>query len=155
MPSNLPPKKDQYPGSFKCGRKRCIICEKHVTEGKSFQSCRTQEQFELRNNFNCETTNIIYLISCAKCNENQYVGETQNSLKTRFYLHRSDIGKNVKGTLLIQHFNTHGHSLEDMKCMAIEKVYGKTKEQRLKRETFWQRKLKTVYPYGLNEIEEL
>ena len=39
--------------------------------------------------------------------------------------------------------------------MAIEKVYGKTKEQRLKRETFWQRKLKTVYPYGLNEIEEL
>ena len=153
MPSILPPIKDQHPGSFKCERKKCIICEKHVTEGQSFQSCQTQEQFQLRDNFTCDTRNIIYLISCTKCHGAEYVGQTQNSLRERFYLHRSHIGKN-KGTPLTMHFNKHGHSLEDMKCMAIEKVLGESQEQRLRRESFWITKLKTLIPHGLNTDQQ-
>ena len=149
MPSILPPIKHQNPGSFKCNRKKCIICEKHVTEGQSFQSCQTQEQFQLRGNFNCDTKNIIYLISCKKCHGAQYVGQSQNSLRERFYLHRSHIGKN-KGTPLTMHFNEHDHSLDDMKCMIIEKVFGESQDQRLRRESFWIAKLKTLIPHGLN-----
>ena len=48
------------------------------------------------------------------------------------------------------HFNEHDHSLDDMKCMIIEKVFGESQDQRLRRESFWIAKLKTLIPHGLN-----
>ena len=92
--------------------------------------------------FSCDTKNVIYLISCQKCGKAQYVGQTQNSLRERFYLHRSHIGKNV-GTPLTIHFNQSNHTLEDMRCNC-------SLNDRLKRENFWISKLKTMLPHGLN-----
>ena len=150
MPSTLPPKKENNPGVFKCKRKKCIICEKHLVEGVDFKSCVTKEQFKVREKFTCDSQNIIYLISCDKCGLKQYTGQSGNSLRTRFYLHRSHIGNNA-GTLLTMHFNQHDHSLDDMRCMVIEGVYGSSIADREKRESFWNAKLKTFHPYGLND----
>ena len=149
MPSSLPRPIEPNPGSFKCTRKKCAICEKHLHEGKTFSSCQTKETFTLRGHFTCDTRNVIYLISCAKCNKAQYVGQTQNSLRERFYLHRSHINKNV-GTPLTLHFNDSNHTLEDMRCIVIESVNRFSLDERLKRESFWISKLKTIFPYGLN-----
>ena len=150
MPSTLPPKKENNPGVFKCERKKCIICEKHLVEGVDFMSCVTKEKFKVRERFTCDSQNIIYLISCNKCGLKQYTGQTGNSLRTRFYLHRSHIG-NDAGTLLTMHFNQHDHSLDDMRCMVIERVYGSSIADREKRESFWNAKLKTFHPHGLND----
>ena len=112
---------------------------------------QTKETFTIRHTLTCETENIIYMLYCDKCNHSQYVGETKNKLKTRFYQHRSNINKNT-GTLVTKHFNQTGHSLNDMKCIAIEKVHTDNLKRRLQRERFWISKLKTSTPEGLNTI---
>ena len=149
MPSSLPPKIETNPGSVRCTRKKCIICDKHLSQEKRFVSCQTKESFSLRGRFSCDTKNVIYLISCQKCGKAQYVGQTQNSLRERFYLHRSHISKNV-GTPLTMHFNQSNHSLEDMRCIVIEEVNNFSLSERLRRENFWISKLKTLLPHGLN-----
>lgn len=149
MPTVLPPPPVENPGNFKCSRNKCIICKKHLVQSTSFTSCRTGETFQVRGHFTCDSKNIIYLIVCKKCNEAQYVGETKNTLRDRFYPHRSTIGSNT-GTPLTMHFNQADHSLDDMGCMVIEQVSSSTEIGRMKRESFWITKLRTLIPDGLN-----
>ena len=106
--------------------------------------------------FSCDSQNVIYLLFCQKsCANSQYVGQTKTTLRTRFYNHRSDIKKNKgdKCPLVTQHFNSHNHSLQDMRCMVIEKVFIQSQEARDKRESFWISKMKTLTPYGLNILD--
>lgn len=149
MPSSLPPfqSQDENPGVFKC--KGCVICREHLVEAKQFKSSTTGETVSIRHTLTCQSTNIIYVLFCSKCQNTQYVGETRNSLRTRFYLHRSDILKN-KGTHVTEHFNSRNHSLQDMRCLPFEKVLSNSHEHRSKREKFWIRKLHTEWPNGLN-----
>ena len=91
------------------------------------------------------------MLFCSKCPQTQYIGETKNTLKQRFCQHRSNINKNT-GTLVTQHFNQHDHSLSDLRCIAIEKQHTLNHNSRLRRETFWMHKLKTVTPQGLNTL---
>ena len=148
MPSILPTAKANAPGCFKCN-KTCAICTNHLIQTTTFKSMQTLETFHIRHTLTCETENIIYMLYCDKCNNSQYVGETKNKLKTRFYLHRSNINKNT-GTLVTKHFNQRDHSLANMKCIAIEKVHTNNLQKRLQRENFWKTKLKTDTPLGLN-----
>ena len=85
-----------------------------------------------------------------KCNDAQYVGQTKNSLRDRFYLHRSHIEKKVNNPLS-NHFNSNGHNVEYFGSMVIERVFGKILNKRLKRESFWIKKSKNLVPHGLNK----
>jgi hypothetical protein len=149
MPSVLPTPRDPQPGSFKCENSRCVVCEKHLVESSTFTSDQTGESFHMRHRLSCASPNIIYLLFCIKCNKKQYVGETQNALKVRFYQHRSDINQN-RGTLVTEHFNLPDHSLDDLRCMPIEKHFTDSTHRRRKREDFWKAKLRTLTPHGLN-----
>ena len=152
MPSQLPRVNSVGPpGCQTCDKQRCIICRDHLVSGRTFTSDRTGESFNIRECMTCTTSGIIYLLYCAKCKCAQYTGETQNSLKTRFYLHRSEINRN-KGTHVTEHFNQADHSVDDLRCIIIEKVYSNTLTRRLRRENFWMNKLQTVYPLGLNSV---
>ena len=71
--------------------------------------------------------------SCRKCQKAQYVGQSQNSLRERFYLHLSHIGINV-GTPLAMHLDQHDYMVEDKEGMVIERVYGSSLAERLRRE---------------------
>lgn len=152
MPSRLPPPPTNEPdrGIFKCGGD-CILCTKHLQETKHFQSSQTKETFTIRKRYSCTSTNIIYLLFCNVCPTAQYVGETKNTLKKRFYKHRSDIMCNSK-IRVHKHFNQRGHTVDNMRCLVIEEVRGKTHDARKRREDFWMAKLKTVCPFGLNSF---
>ena len=150
MPSILPPPTDSQPGCYRCN-KTCATCTHHLIQTKTFSSMQTKETFTIRHTLTCETSNIIYMLFCDKCNNSQYIGETKNKLKTRFYQHRSNINKNT-GTLVTRHFNQAGHSLNNMKCIAIEKVHTDNLQKRLQRERFWITKIKTDTPNGLNTL---
>ena len=150
MPSVLPTPCDTDPGCYKC-TKTCTVCANHLTECKTFTSMQTKQTFTIRHTLSCETENVIYILYCDMCDKCQYVGETKNKLKTRFYQHRSNINKNT-GTLVTKHFNSPGHSLNNMKCIAIEQVFKDDLKKRLSRETFWIDKLKTLTPFGLNTL---
>jgi hypothetical protein len=152
MPTSLPTPPDATPGSFKCGRSKCVLCRVHLVESRTFRSSQTGEVFVVRHRLTCDSANVVYVLYCDTCKHSQYVGETETSLKTRFYQHRSNINKNV-GTHVTTHFNKPNHSLDNMRCMAIEKVHIVSKDGRLEREDFWRKKLKTTHPLGLNSLD--
>ena len=165
MPSRPPAKKTQQePGCFKCEATRCVLCEKHLMETKTFTSTRTGHTYHIREQVNCKSKNVIYLVDCAKCREVQYVGETGQTVSKRFHGHRSDIKRQPKTapglkdtikreSLVARHFQSTGHSVDHLRVTVIEQitVTGQRADQvRVQRERFWRHKLKTMYPSGLN-----
>ena len=137
-----------------CGSIRCKTC-KHVSQGSTFMSNVTRKSYTVVSPsclMNCATENVIYLISCKKCGI-QYIGETSQKLRNRMNNHRNRL-RNLTNLYLYQHFNSHGHSEEDLSIMPIEEITTSDKgtcAKRLEREDYWCRELCTFYPYGLND----
>ena len=154
MPTVLPTTRDAEPGCYRCNRNtgECVICDVHLTETKTFTSSNTKETFDIRTRMDCNTNTVVYLLYCDSCPSAQYVGQTKNSVRTRFYQHRSNINKNT-GTLVTQHFNKPGHSKTNMKCITVEKVRSSDPKVLDERERFWMRKLQTIAPLGLNTLD--
>ena len=121
MPSILPTPPDTGPGCFRCDKCPCIICTSHLVETSTFNSSTTKESFQIRHRLTFQNSNIVYLLYCDTCQQSQYVGETKNTLKTRFYEHRSNINENA-GTLVTKHLNQTDHSIHNMKRVAVEKL---------------------------------
>ena len=70
-------------------------------------------------------------------------------------VHTGPIEKNVKyqQQCFHEHYGQHNHNgIDDWQFTLIEQC--ETQEQLKQRETFWQHRLKTFYPYGLNEKKE-
>ena len=113
----------------------------------------------------CNSSNIIYIITCSKCYL-QYVGETVNSLSTRFYTHRSsfmhpDQSQNCK--ILSEHFHSPLCRGSGYTVQVLEVLAGTGRDMngnmdpsvtkiRKGKEKNWMLKLRTVYPYGLNDM---
>ena len=70
-----------------CGRKRCQCC-KMITSAGTVKSS-SGATVRLRQNTDCATENVVYLISCRSCNK-QYVGETKGPLNKCMNGHRDD-----------------------------------------------------------------
>ena len=94
------------------------------------------------------TVGVIYLISCNKCSK-QYVGQTFRKFRIRINEHIYDI-KNQKDTVCSDHFNSRGHSLDNLRVQIIEKVMPNETHTLLKREKLWIQTLITRAPFGLN-----
>ena len=150
MPTRLPSHDQEAPGCFTC-QKRCVVCKEHMLQTDTFTSDTTQETFKIKQHLTCDSSNVIYLLFCSKCKQAQYVGETKNTLKTRFYMHRNHIKQNTGTcTLVTRHFNQPNHTVTDMKCIVIEQIEGKSGTIRQSREKKWMDRLQTVTPKGLN-----
>jgi len=136
-----------------CNNSRCLACKLHAYNCDSFTSSTFNAVFHFNDSLTCRTTNIIYLITCVKCNK-QYVGETGRCLGDRLCNHRSCI-LTKKSTPIAIHFNKPGHSIErDFRALPIEKITEGPDALRLRRERelFWWGKLGTRYPFGLNAM---
>src|SRR5215813_1362963 len=68
-------------GCFPCNEPRCRTCS-YVTQTSCVTSFTNQYYHKIRSHITCKTSNIIYLISCKRCNL-QYIGESTNSLRIR------------------------------------------------------------------------
>ena len=117
----------------------------------------------------CSSTNLIYLLTCDNCRL-QYVGETVEKLSHRFSGHRVGILNPSKYgccKYLSQHFNSGPCNGSTYKVQILEKLDGNGRTKingrdvadktvtnliRKNKETQWVLiKLRTVYPYGLND----
>ena len=141
-----------------CNKRRCECCL-YLKSASDFDSRYSSCEFTITGKLDCNSTNIVYLIECKKCEE-QYVGETSKPLKTRLNNHVSDIN-GYKGTSIAEHFNQLDHNgVEDLQITPILQVPdsdSKTRDMltRRKHESFFIKKLKTMYPLGINEkLEE-
>jgi len=79
---------------FQCNDPNCATCKSHAHSTAEFTSSTFRSSHKVTGNITCKTKNIIYLITCTKCNI-QYVGETGRCLSERLTDHRSNI-KNKK-----------------------------------------------------------
>ena len=158
---------DHFP-TKKCGRVNCKMCSildtsstfKSTVTHRVYSVCNLQkpnkkEPFPI---LTCSTCNTIYLLTCQSCFL-QYVGQTIVSISKRTSEHKSDF--KVKNTIIAQHFRSGPCKGAKFSMQVIEKWDGNGREpggkmceieqsKRIK-ETEWMLKLRTIYPYGLNE----
>jgi hypothetical protein len=127
--------------------KPCKICP-YILNSKEFFSTHTNEKFQIKGRYNCNTEGVIYLITCTKCNK-QYVGQTGRKVVERVKEHLYYIEKQKEATGT--HFSSHNHSNSDLRIQVVEKVIPNTVNMRLEREEMWIRKLATKRPNGLNK----
>ena len=74
----------QMTGCQPCG-KQCKTCE-HITSTNEIFPINV---YEIRENFNCQSNNVVYVLTCTISNIN-YVGETENAVNTRSRSHESN-----------------------------------------------------------------
>ena len=112
-------------------------------------------------NVNCQSSNLIYLISCNKC-EIQYVGQTKNRLLTRFQGHFNDIAHDLD-TTVARHLNRCTTTSTTNKSTTFQITIlsfitsppesAVSKLHRDKLEKRWMHRLKTIMPAGLNLMD--
>ena len=151
--------KDEVKGTWKCNSNRCQICN-FLCLGRVFQSNKTGKEFTIIYTLNCNSKNVVYLITCKKCGI-QYVGSTTTAFRTRFNNHKSRVNAHVnlssgnkeKDDVLYRHFHSQGHfGLEHMSIQLIDWVKG---ERELRdKEGQWIYKLRTLILHGLNDNDD-
>ena len=71
---------DEPECSKPCGKHRFKVCKHIDTAIKVFINHKTVKP----GNYNCDSTNVVYLIHCQKCPEAQYIGETGGNFRYSF-----------------------------------------------------------------------
>jgi hypothetical protein len=125
------------PGSSGCCGK-CILCP-NMKSTKQFKD-QQGKTFDIRSVMTCETIGVVYAMECGRCEKIIYVGKTSNSVRQRFYGHRSDFTHQDMDSPA-GHFLKDGHRWEDLKVVCVEEVRGNDDHLRVVRERFWMKKL--------------
>ena len=125
-----------------------------MEEGETFYNTVTKERYKIRQEIDCRSKNIIYLVSCRKC-PMQEVGQARVSN----YI--SHIFKRKQTCGIVKHFmETSGHSVNDFRIMGIVQLENPPrskadlKNRLIEFEGYWQIKLQTIELYGMNTILE-
>ena len=129
-----------------CNHPRCACC-KHLDTNISYHNSTGTITRQVSRSFDCNSSNIIYLIKCKTCNK-QYVGMTERKLKERLNNHRSDITLK-KSTPIAIHFNLHG--LTNLIVKPIFQISPNcTYSNKLRTESAFIQRLQTQHPQGIN-----
>ena len=137
----------------------CRYCPKINRSGQVI-SKTTGQQLTTITNINCQSSNIIYLITCTTCGI-QYVGQTKNRLLTRFQGHHYDI-KNHNDTTVSRHFNKcpssqpaafDGLEISILSFIKNPADSGAGQLERDREEKRWIHRLASVVPMGLNLMD--
>ena len=131
-----------------CKHPRCATCRIHLNRSSMFRSNYplNKTTYVIRHTFSCQSKNIVYLISCAKCKK-QYVGSTTQQLNTRINHHRSSI-LNKKSTYIHKHFNLPDHHITHLRVQPIDTTSppDSSVQDLRKLESFWIATLRTKKP---------
>ena len=144
-------------------RPNCLCCPDIIRQ-KEFVSSTTGRKFFVVDidpqKTTCKLQNYIYLLTCLSCGV-QYVGESIIPVHKRMNIHRT---AKSGCKYFIDHFNNVCPGAK-FSIHIIEKFEGngykngviddKMRDYRLKREDYWMKQLRTVYPYGLNKRTKL
>ena len=134
-----------------CTRKNCITCEQRHELQDIVASHTGKRYFAIEGEVSCKTKNVIYAITCNKCNIH-YVGETCQEIKRRFMQHRSDVIKGLKNTFLVKHFSEANHAWTDMRITVLDKISEERDKPKLRdMEINWIKILTSAHPFGLND----
>ncbi|XP_059150561.1 uncharacterized protein LOC131937289 [Physella acuta] len=108
--SRLPPTTNTGFGTTPCPRK-CNTCL-FTLQVESLQL--PKGTLKIKNHFNCESRNVVYVIKCRRCNI-FYIGQTGKRLSDRVSQHLRSIN-NEDSLPVAKHFNKSGHDLKKDFC---------------------------------------
>ena len=138
-------------GCSRCGKSRCQVCSV-MSNNSYFHSNVTNREYRINYSFNCNSSNVVYLLECTVCGV-QYVGSTNTPFRLRFNNYKSSSRKFTTGASVPQaeffrHFSGEGHQgfLKDISVKIIDRLTGGDRM----RESFWQYRLDSFAPRGLN-----
>ena len=148
---------NQTLGSESCGKRNCQVCQFFVNID-AFSPIKTDETFKINKGpLNCNSKKVIYLSQCKQC-KNPYVGKAQtkfpmtlNNYKSAYKSFKTKKRETQK--LFQEHYIQDDHEGKDNWQFTLTDQYTTNAELR-KREVYWQHRLKTFFPNGLNEREE-
>ena len=128
-----------------------------LQEGTHFRSNVRGEKFRIKQEINCRSKNIIYLVTCGACGK-QGVGRT-TAFQSRISNYISHICNHEPTCSTVKHFyETLDRSVQDFRIMGIVQLENPPKTPRalkarlIEFEGYWQVKLQTLEPYGSNSI---
>ena len=126
--AKLPPKRGKrrtINGFKKCGE-LCKLCPFSPINTTRNHTCNhTGISYEINSPMNCKSQGVIYRITCNKCPQFVYIGETGRPLKQRFSEHFRDAEKKDETKPCGKHSSLPGHSVTNMCTIAIESVLPK------------------------------
>ena len=99
-------------------------------------------------NFNCNSSNVTYFLTCASCSMGNYIGETKSAFRLRFNNHTSSIRRHLPGLPVSEHFNSPGHSLSDLRFAILRGNYPDCQTRKVD-ELHWVNKIQS-HKKGLN-----
>ena len=134
-----------------CNDTRCFMCKYNAYPATTISGYHNKKKHSIIGKLTCKSSNVIYVISCIKC-KTQYVGETGQIIKDRLNNHFSTI-RTKKPTPIAIHFTDH-HDRTDMLILPVEKITDDENQvgNRKLREKYWESRLQTKYPLGLNGL---
>ena len=136
---------------------KCTYCP--LIKNKDRVSCnftkKSHKTIDLPKHITCEISNVIYLITCSKC-QKHYVGETSRALRIRMYEHKSSAQKDGQITPVSRHFKSDGHSHKHMQFTVLEwctpKFESSNTSRRRRTELSWIFRLHSLAPIGINQF---
>ena len=129
----------ENPGCTKCNE--CRVSCPVLVEGGHFRSTNTGKTYPIRKKVNCDSSFVIYLVTCKKC-RGQYVGKSQTPFKRRHSNHKQEIKRKYGG--LGHHYgDVDGCGYENISVQIIDQVDEGDSMALAEREIFWQNQLKT------------
>ena len=152
-PLGILPEPDSAYFATPCEGRFCHTCE-NVNHCNSVTSNTNKFVFKIRQELNCNSKNLIYLVHCKECDK-QYIGQTGRSLRLRTNNHRADIVDPKRNSSVGHHFNNGMCTIEDFsitpifRCPELDTI-DKTNKLRLKIEQYFIEAFKSYLPYGLN-----
>ena len=153
--AKVPPLTRENGSSASCLGKRCRTCP-FIENSISFTSIKKGLTYHIRQPIlNCNSTNVVYLLSCKTCGV-QYVGSCITKFRLIFNNYKSCNRRHFEQVVpqqsLQSHFDTPGHNrISDFSFTLIDQA--ENEKCLRKRERFWQYKLETFFPQGLNDHE--
>ena len=134
----------------------CQVCD-HVIRTSTFTTKACGKSFKIHSgSLNYNSEKVLYLLRYGICDDTPYVGKAKTKFRLRFDNYKSKHQSFQKGKQNVPqkrfYLQDCHKSVDDWKVTLFEKC--QTHKQLKERETFWQRKLKTFYPLGLNEKAE-
>ena len=127
-----------------CFKSRCKTCQNMDTIQTIIN--RINHSYPIRGNFNCQSTNIVYVLKCDIYGI-QYVWESSNTMNTRCRGHVSTI-RTSKDHPVALHYRSLNHTIEDFTITVVDQE--QDKNRRLRLEESWIPLLDALTPKGLN-----
>ena len=83
----------------------------------------------------CNSSNVIYLMKCKKCDSGNYIGETSTFFRLRMNNHKKCIRDYNKGLPVARHFKKPDHSNSDLECVILKGDFANNADRLIQEQT--------------------